>query len=75
MEKNLRGLDLLTLKGLHEREAEELNNALLRGADWEDVRDLRQRVTDLAIAMHEKRQLGVTDHPASHDTRTNRNAK
>ena len=75
MEKNLRGLDLLTLKALHEKEADELNNALLRGADWEDVREMRQRVTDLAIAMHEKRQLGVTDHPASHPTRTNRNSQ
>jgi hypothetical protein len=72
MEKNLGSLDLLTLKALHEREAEELSKALLSGVNWNDLREQRQRVTDLAIAMHQKRQLGLGDHPASHATRSDR---
>ena len=44
--------DLDSLKVLFEKENEELKARLLNGASWEEVKDQRLRVTELAIALH-----------------------
>lgn len=69
MEKNLCSLDLNTLKALYEAEAAALEDALIAGARWEDTRSRRQTVTDLAIAIHERR---TGRHPAADDLRRGR---
>jgi len=66
MEKNLCSLDLNTLKTLYEAEAAALEDALIAGARWEDTRDQRQAVTDLAIAIH---QMRTGAHPAANELR------
>lgn len=55
MDKFLAGLDLETLKILYEKEAAQLRNSLINGATWDEVRDQRQKVTNLSIAIHQKR--------------------
>ena len=55
MEKNLWGLDLNMLKIMYDNEASILKNALLNGASWEEVKDQRRKVTELAIAVHKLR--------------------
>ena len=55
MEKNLWGLDLNILKAMYDKEATILKNSLLSGASWEEVKDQRRKVTELAIAMHKLR--------------------
>ena len=52
---NLCSYDLPILKVMYEKEAEVLQKALLSGATWDEVREQRKKVTDLAIAMHKKR--------------------
>lgn len=55
MDKNLSWYDLPQLKTMYEQEADALQSALLNGASWESTREQRQRVTELAIALHKKR--------------------
>ena len=55
MDMKLCSYDLPVLKVMYEQEAEVLQRALLNGATWEEVREQRKKVTDLAIAMHKKR--------------------
>jgi hypothetical protein len=55
MDKFLTSLDLETLKLLYEKEAAQLRSSLINGALWEDVQDQRIKVTELAIAIHQKR--------------------
>ena len=74
MDKNLSSLDLNTLKGMYEKESGELKAALLRGAGWDDLREQRHRVTDLAIAIHKKRMM-PGNNPAEASTRSDRNKK
>lgn len=62
------GLDLNTLKIMYEREAAELERALLRGVSWDDLREQRKNVTELAIALHQKRFSSM--HPAGSALRT-----
>lgn len=70
MERNLSSLDLHTIKAMYEKEAEELSSALLNGATWEETREKRKSVTELSIALHQKRN--PTGHPAEAFTRRNR---
>ena len=67
MDKNLCGLDLNILKTMYEKEATVLKNALLNGASWEEVKDQRRKVTELAIAMHKLRYR--TGNPAESSSR------
>ena len=55
MERNLCSFELEALKKLYETEAEKLTVSLLNGATWEEVKDQRKLVTDLAIAVHKKK--------------------
>jgi hypothetical protein len=74
MDKNLSSLDLNTLKGMYETESRELKTALLSGMGWDDLREKRMRVTELAIAIHKKRTM-PGNNPAEASTRTDRNKK
>ena len=71
MEKTLCSLDLNILKEMYERESSKLKEALLHGADWEAVRDQRHTVTELAIAIHQKR-FPQNNNPAENDVRPSR---
>ena len=63
MERDLCGLNLYDLNTMYEREAERLNTALLNGALWEELKDQRKNVTELAIAIHKKTQV-INSNPA-----------
>lgn len=47
-------LELEALRALFEKETARLQNALLNGCSWEEVREQRQKVTDLSIILHKK---------------------
>ncbi|HEU4473114.1 MAG TPA: hypothetical protein VFR58_18610 [Flavisolibacter sp.] len=69
MDSNLCRLDLDTLKTMYEQEASVLKTALLSGASWEELHEQRQMVTELAIALHQKKQ-SVGAHPAETRSRS-----
>jgi hypothetical protein len=62
MEINWSELDTEALRELYEREAGNLKKALLNGSSWEDVKDQRLKVTELAIALHKK--IHTSGNPA-----------
>ena len=74
MDRNLLSLDLNTLKGMYEQEAEGLNEALLKGVSWNQLRDQRKTVTELSIALQAKRTGSAppTNNPAEKSTRKDR---
>lgn len=55
MESAISGLTLEVLQSMYQAEANRLNEELLSGASWESVREQKQRVTDLAIIIHKKK--------------------
>lgn len=55
MDSAINGLDLDALQQMYQVEANRLNTELLSGASWESVREQKQRVIDLAIAIHKKK--------------------
>lgn len=67
MDKNLCGLDVNLVKTIYEKEAITLKNALLNGASWEEVKDQRRKVTELAIALHKLRHS--SGNPAESSSR------
>lgn len=54
MEFNFSNLELEELQILHQREVAELNNRLINGALWNEVRGQKEKVTKIAIAIHNK---------------------
>ena len=62
MERNQCSSELEALKQLYEAEAEKLTLSLLNGATWEEVKDQRKLVTDLAIAVHKMKH--ASSNPA-----------
>ncbi|GAA4343059.1 hypothetical protein [Flaviaesturariibacter amylovorans] len=65
----LLALELETLRALHRQTAEKLKVALLDGAPWEAVREVRHDLTELEIALHEKiRETGK--HPSGNANRS-----
>ena len=55
MDSEMYRLDLEILQMMYQKEANRLNAELLSGASWESVREQKQRVTDLAIIIHKKK--------------------
>lgn len=47
-------LDVNILKMLFEKEFFKLKEALLKGIAWDDLKEQRQKVTELSIALHKK---------------------
>ena len=62
MDRSLSGIDVDTLRALYESESARLRKALLEGASWDDLRDQRKNVTELAAALHKNRM--EKDNPA-----------
>jgi hypothetical protein len=69
MERNLCSLDLNTLKVLYDKEAAALSDALLNGASWNEVREQRKNVTELAIEIHKRRYIS-SQNPAEQSIRS-----
>lgn len=67
MDKYLSSLDLETLKLLYENESAQLRTALINGALWEEVQSQRIKVTELSIAIHQKRMSST--NPAELNSR------
>jgi hypothetical protein len=54
MDINYSTLDLSTLKKVYTKEVDNLKNALLEGAEWGEIRQLRRTVTELEAALYKK---------------------
>ena len=54
MYQNLSELNLESLKALYDEENEKLQARLLSGAVWEEVKEERDNITELSIALHRK---------------------
>jgi hypothetical protein len=62
MELNWSDLDVDVLKNVYEKESAKLKASLLSGTPWEEMKDQRKKVTELAIALHKK--INTTSNPA-----------
>ena len=56
MNPPLSNLDLDTLKAMYEKGQAELNSSLLSGAAWNDLKEERKKLTEIAILLHKKAQ-------------------
>jgi hypothetical protein len=54
MEFNFSHLELEELQEMHQKEVAELNNRLINGALWSEVSGQKEKVTKIAIAIHNK---------------------
>jgi hypothetical protein len=54
MEFNFSDLELEELQEMHQKEVTELNNRLINGALWSEVSGQKEKVTKIAIAIHNK---------------------
>ena len=62
--------DFAALKSSYEREAAALRTALINGASWDEVKEQRVRVTQLAIEVHRKLHGGTVANPAERSIRS-----
>ena len=62
MELNWSDMDVDSLRKVYETEAAKLKASLLNGASWDDMKDQRKKVTELAIALHKK--INSSGNPA-----------
>lgn len=62
MEMNWNDLEVDALRQAYENESLKLKSSLLNGASWEEMKDQRKKVTELAIALHKK--INVSGNPA-----------
>lgn len=62
MEINGTEMDLGSLKNSYDKELANLKALLLSGSSWEDMKDQRKKVTELAIALHKK--INTSSNPA-----------
>ncbi len=60
--------DLDSLKKMFVSESRELTEALLQGADWEEVEDKRRLVTQLSLVIDRKSE-GINFNPAENSIR------
>ena len=67
MQKNLKNLDVKSLKEIYSRESQLLKEALLKGASWEDVKEIRRKVTELSILIHKKTSPDLFTHTKGSD--------
>jgi hypothetical protein len=61
-------LDVDELKNVYERESAKLKASLLNGSSWEELKDQRQKVTELAVALHKK--INSSSNPAESTDRS-----
>ena len=62
MEINWMGLGVDELRHVYETESSKLKASLLSGVSWDELKDQRKKVTELAIALHKK--INTSDNPA-----------
>jgi len=62
MDMNWSEMDLGLLKNSYEKELANLKALLLSGSSWEEMKDQRKKVTELAIALHKK--INTSGNPA-----------
>ena len=67
-------LDIDALREAYEKESAKLRASLINGFSWEEMKDQRKKVTELAIALHKK--INTSGNPAEStdrsEKRTNR---
>jgi hypothetical protein len=68
MEMNWDRLDTDALKEAYEKESAKLKASLLNGSSWEEMKDQRKKVTELAIALHKK--INSSGNPAESTDRS-----
>lgn len=62
MEMNWSEMDVDELRDVYEKESSKLKISLINGISWEELKDQRTKVTELAIALHKK--INSTSNPA-----------
>jgi hypothetical protein len=62
MDINWSDMDTEALRDVYEKESAKLKASLLSGTPWEQMKDQRQKVTELAIALHKK--INSSGNPA-----------
>jgi hypothetical protein len=62
MEMNWSEMDVDELRDVYEKESSKLKISLINGTSWEELKDQRTKVTELAIALHKK--INSTSNPA-----------
>lgn len=55
-------LNLDELREVYEKESALLKTSLLNGSSWDELKEQRQKVTELAIALHKK--INTSANPA-----------
>lgn len=68
MKSEWENLDINQLQSLYHESSRQLEKRLLHGASWQDVREQRKDVTELAVAIY-KRLNRVAVNPAEQQTR------
>jgi hypothetical protein len=68
MQTNWNELDVNELRDVYEKESSKLKASLLSGTSWEELKDQRQKVTELAIALHKK--INTSSNPAESTDRS-----
>jgi hypothetical protein len=69
MKRDLRGLDIETLKEIYTVENDKLQKALLNGSRWEDMKEQRSTVTEISIMIHKRLYPNFFDNPAEYPSR------
>ncbi|MFL5809582.1 MAG: hypothetical protein ACJ749_08675 [Flavisolibacter sp.] len=57
MNHELSNLDLYTLKAMYDHQEAELTSKLLSGALWNELKEERRKLTEIAIVMHKKAKV------------------
>lgn len=66
-------LDVDDLRILYEKEAAALKASLIKGTIWDDLKEQRQKVTELSIALHKKTHS--SKNPAESADRSEKRSK
>jgi hypothetical protein len=69
MNRSLSEIDVDILKAMYETESVRLRQALLEGASWDELMDQRKYVTDLAVAIDNRKHSDA--NPAESSRRKN----
>ena len=62
MDMNWGDMDVEALRETYDKESAKLKTSLLSGSSWDDMKDQRKAVTELAIALHKK--MHTSNNPA-----------
>jgi hypothetical protein len=56
------------LRDIYQKESAKLKTSLLKGTSWEELKEQRLKVTELAIALHKK--INTSSNPAESTDRS-----